>query len=135
MFFLDTGYILALEISSDQNHLVARTHWQQAIQTRPQLVTTSYVFTEVVTFLNSRGHHAKATEVGNRLLGSSAVQLVHVEQAMFYEGWVYFQKYHDKKYSLTDCISFLIMEKFHIQTAFALDKHFAQAGFRIEPYK
>ncbi len=135
MFLIDTGYILALEIKSDQNHVLARSHWQQIVKTRPQLVTTSYIFTEVVTFLNSRGHHAKATEVGNRLLASSAVQQVHVEQATFYEGWVYFQKYRDKEYSLTDCISFLVMQKFSIQTAFAFDKHFVQAGFSIEPYK
>ncbi|MFN8486624.1 MAG: PIN domain-containing protein [Caldilineaceae bacterium] len=133
MFFVDTGYMLALEIRSDQNHSRARAHWQEVNKNRPQLVTTSYIFTEVVTFLNNRGHHAKATEVGSRLLASSAVQLVHVDQALFYEGWSYFQKYHDKEYSLTDCISFLIMQRLSIQTALTFDKHFVQAGFRMEP--
>lgn len=27
-FFLDTGYVIALEIKKDQHHLKARQHWQ-----------------------------------------------------------------------------------------------------------
>ncbi len=44
----------------------------------PRLVTTSYVFDEVVTFFNSRGAHAKAVQVGSDLLESPAVQLIPV---------------------------------------------------------
>lgn len=35
----------------------------------------------------------------------------------------------DKSWSLTDCMSFLIMRKRHIKTALAHDRHFEQAGF------
>src|SRR5207248_897756 len=83
------------------------------------LVTTSYVFDEVVTFFNSRGQHAKALQVGNNLLQSPSVQFIHVDTALFYEGWAYFQRHQDKDYSLTDCISFLVMQKLGIRRAFA----------------
>lgn len=44
-----------------------------------------------------------------------------------------FEKYKDKSYSLTDCLSFIIMEKQGITTALTLDRHFVQAGFQILP--
>jgi len=100
--FLDTSYLLALEFARDQNHAAAEQHWQRIIQSSPSLVTTSYVFDEVVTFLNTRGHHEKAIQVGNSLPTSGSVELIHVDHGLFYEGWRYFQRHQDKDYSLTD---------------------------------
>lgn len=131
--FLDTGYLIALELASDQNHREALKHWRGVLKSLPPLVTTSYVFDEVVTFFNSRGYHAKAVELGNRLLTSRSVQLVHVDEKLFQEGWHYFQRHKDKGYSLTDCISFIVMKRLGINTAFAFDKHFTQAGFKKQP--
>jgi len=131
--FVDTGYLLALEITNDQHHQAATQHWQGIVAALPRLVTTSYVFDEVVTFFNSQGQHAKALQVGNHLLHSPAVQFTHVDTVLFYEGWAYFQCHRDKDYSLTDCISFLVMQKLGIWRAFAFDQHFVQAGFTKEP--
>lgn len=131
--FLDTGYLLALELSNDQNHRASSKHWRSVVQSLPPLVTTSYVFDEVVTFFNCRGYHAKAVEVGDRLLSSPSVQFVHVDENLFREGWQYLQQHGDKEYSLTDCISFVVMKNLRIDTAFAFDKHFAQAGFKKAP--
>jgi predicted nucleic acid-binding protein len=133
--FLDTGYIIALEAADDQRHQDAVKHWQSLTSSfsLPRLVTTSFVLDEAVTFLNSRNQHAKAVEVGNRLMGSPSVQFVHVDEALFYEGWRYFEQHADKAYSLTDCISFVLMERLGIQTALAFDKHFTQAGFQKLP--
>ncbi len=77
--FLDTGYLLALELSKDQNHRAASKHWRSVKKRRPPLVTPAYVFDEVVTYFNSRGYHAKAVEVGNRLLKSPSVQFVQID--------------------------------------------------------
>ena len=130
--FLDTGYLLALEQSHDQNHWAALKHWRN-MKKPPLLVTTSYVFDEVITYFNSRGYHAKAVEVGNRLLTSPSVQFVHVDEELFRESWQYFKQHQDRAYSLTDCISFMVMGRFKIETAFAFDQHFIQAGFKKVP--
>ena len=103
--FLDAGYVIALEASDDQNHKAASQYWRKLLKSPPHLVTTSYMFDEVVTFFNSRGRHEKAVEVGDSLIQTSAIELIHVDEALFYEGWEYFQKHQDKSYSLTDCIS------------------------------
>lgn len=133
--FLDTGYIIALEVADDQRHQEAVKHWQGLTSSfsLPRLVTTSFVLDEVVTFLNSRNQHAKAIEVGNRLMVSPTVQFVHVDEALFYEGWRYFEQNTDKAYSLTDCISFVLMKQHGLQAALAFDKHFSQAGFQKLP--
>jgi predicted nucleic acid-binding protein len=130
--FIDTSYLLALELSNDQNHAVSLRHWQGIIKALPHLVTTSYVFDEVVTFFNSRGHHSKAVQTGNKLLRSPSVQLVHVDENLFHEGWRYFVQYQDKDYSLTDCLSFVVMQRFGITTAYTFDQYFLQAGFAKE---
>ena len=101
-FFLDTSYIIALETADDINHSRTLKHWQDLIKGTPKLVTTSYIFDEMATFFNSRNRHHKAVEVGRRLLGSTLVQFIHVDEVLFFGGWQLFQQYDDKLYSLTD---------------------------------
>lgn len=131
--FVDTGYLLALELSNDQNHQVAKQHWQNVVNSLPPLVTTSYVFDEIVTFFSKKRHHEKAVQVGNYLLRSPSVQFIHIDEELFFQGWAYFQQHKDKEYSLTDCISFVVMRNFGIEKVFTFDKHFEQAGFLKEP--
>jgi predicted nucleic acid-binding protein len=132
-FFLDTGYIIALEAADDQHHQEALNHWQGLTASLPSLVTTSYVFDEVVTFFNSRNRHSKAVEVGNRLISSPSVKFIQVDEALFYEGWQYLKQHADKSYSLTDCISFVAMKRLGIRTALTFDRNFVQAGFEKLP--
>jgi len=59
--FLDTSYLLALELANDQNHPAAVRHWQQVSKTVPHLVTTSYVFDECCLTKPSLSSTAAAT--------------------------------------------------------------------------
>jgi len=127
--FLDANYVVALEVSDDQHHDTAAQHWATFIESPFSLVTTSYVLDEIVTFLNRRRQHAKALKTGNNLLTASHIQMIHVDEALFYEGWRYFEQYEDKTFSLTDCISFVIMKRLGIIEALTFDRHFTQAGF------
>ena len=131
--FVDSGYLIALEASDDQNHQSALFFWQNLCRSLPPLLTTSYVFNEVVTFFNSRHKHEKAVEIGNTLIESSSMELIHVKDDLFYKAWEYFQKYRDKSFSMTDCVSFVIMKQHKIRKALTFDRHFRQAGFEILP--
>jgi predicted nucleic acid-binding protein len=131
--FLDTSFIIALELVDEQYHQIAINCWQGLIQSSPKFVTSSYVFDEIVTFLNSRNRHDKAVEVGNRLINSSIIDIVQVDECLFFEGWEYFKQHNDKSYSLTDCISFLVMNRLNIQLVLTFDKHFSQAGYQKLP--
>jgi uncharacterized protein len=131
--FLDTSYLLALELADDGNHAAAVTHWSRIVAHIPPLVTTSYVFCEAVTFFNSRGYHDKAIAIGHSLLNSRTLTLIHVDESLFHQGWILLEQHRDKRYSLTDCISFLAMRKNQILEALTFDRHFEQAGFAMTP--
>lgn len=127
--FLDTGYLIALEVLDDQYHEAAAVHWSNLLHDMPLVVTTSYVLDEVVTFFNSRNLHSKAVETGENILNSPSIRFVHIDESLFQEGWTYFKKHADKSYSFTDCISFIVMNRLGIVTAITFDEHFKQAGY------
>ena len=131
--FLDTGYLVALEDADDDNHRMAQEHFD-GLGRIPTLTTTSYVLDEVVTFFNVRGHHAKVVEVGERLLGSPSVGMVHVGENLLRRGFGLLRDRPDKDYALTDCVSFVLMRERGISVAFAFDRYFQQEGFVREPY-
>ncbi len=68
-----------------------------------------------------------------RLLRSPSVEVLPVEAALFEARWAYFQRRADKRYSLTDCISFVVMERDGVHEALSFDRHFEQAGFERLP--
>jgi predicted nucleic acid-binding protein len=111
VYSLDTAFVLALEFANDQNRVAAKQCADELQAHGDHVITTSYVFDEVVTHLNARGHHAKAVQVGQRLMASPDIELVQVGQALFDGGWNYFVQHQDKRYSLTDCISFFLMQQ------------------------
>ena len=130
--FIDSSYFIALQLRNEQNHQVALTHWQSLARTQG-FVTTSFIFDEVVTFFNSRGFHSLAVSWGDRLLQSQKLELIEVDDQLFMDGWNYFKRYSDKSFSLTDCISFVVMKRFDLEIALTFDHHFLQAGFSKLP--
>ena len=103
-YFIDTGFLIALEAADDKHHAEAIAAWREIRKRRVAFVTTTYVFDEVVTFFNSPGHHAKALTIGETLQNSRIVTLVHVDEPIFAEAWREFAHQSDKRYSLTDCV-------------------------------
>lgn len=132
-YFIDTGFLIALELADDQHHAAAVAAWRDVRRRRSTFVSTAYVLDEVVTFFNTRGHHAKAVQIGEALLASRIARLVQVDQALFEAGWREFVRRPDKRYSLTDCVSFILMKQLKIKHALAFDRHFTQAGFERVP--
>lgn len=131
--FIDTSFIIALEDADDQNHEKAALYWKIFKKHPIRLVTTTYVFDEVVTFLRKRISYEKASQVGRLLLSSPTIEIVHISVEDFNKGWDMFLKYRDKDFSFTDCLSFWIMEQKGIKEALTFDEHFKQKGIGMIP--
>jgi uncharacterized protein len=131
--FLDTSFILALEDADDQHHREAALFWRTYHQRPLALVTTAYVFDETLTIIRKRLDHARAMTVAHRLRTSSLTSLLPVDPADFEAGLVWFERYHDKAFSFTDCVSFAVMKRLDLSTALTFDQHFVQAGFERKP--
>lgn len=131
--FLDASFIVALNATDDQWHERAVDGWREVASQQRQLLTTTFILDEVATLLNSRGHHSRAVTVGTQLIYSPMVTMVHVDPDLLERGWAYFCRHADKRYSLTDCISFVVMHEKRIEQALTFDQHFSQAGFEALP--
>jgi predicted nucleic acid-binding protein len=131
--FIDTSFIVALHSTQEQRYAAAQSCWSGVAGQRIRVTTTTFVLDEVVTLLNSRGNHALAVAVGRQILESPAFGLIHIDDRLLSRGWDYFVRHEDKRYSLTDCISFVVMNERGLRRALTFDHHFAQAGFECVP--
>jgi predicted nucleic acid-binding protein len=57
------------------------------------------------------------------------MHVVRTDAALFSEGLMLYRQRLDKRWGLTDCISFVVMRQQQITDALTADAHFAQAGF------
>lgn len=128
--FLDTGYALALAFPRDQHHQRAAELALEYDHPATEIVTTSAVVLEIANSLATPALRPTGVEVIHGLLTDPRVTIIEVDQQLMDRGLVLFSSRPDKHWSLTDCISFLVMEDKQLVLALAYDQHFEQAGFR-----
>jgi predicted nucleic acid-binding protein len=124
--FADTVYYLALLNPSDGAHgwAVAATEGRGA-----RLVTTAYVLTEVADALSAPGDRPRFLALHDALMGAPGVTIVPASEGLFGRGVALYRARPDKSWSLTDCISFVVMADVGATEALTGDRHFRQAGF------
>lgn len=65
----------------------------------------------------------------DRLRRQGDVRIVKAAADHFKRGFALYAKRQDKGWSLTDCISFVVMDELHIRSALTPDDDFVQAGY------
>lgn len=96
-------------------------------------VTTTYVLDELVALLLTRGDHATAARAGMHIRSAAEVRVEHPDASEELRAWKLFLERPDKRYTLTDCLSFVTMRRLKMETAIATDEHFRQEGFVTVP--
>ena len=127
--FADTGYWIAQVDATDQWHRKAEEVTNQL--TPCCIVTTEMVLVEFLNFVTGcrRNLRLCAVERVERLRTDPNVEVVPQTSEQFAEALALFSHRLYKRWSLTDCASFVLMAQRRISEALANDRDFEQAGF------
>lgn len=126
--FADTYYFLALLHRGDAAHSKAVALAEKV--TNP-VVTTAWVLTEVGDALSAPSFRLLFVKLVEALRADPACTIVPPSPALFDAGVRLYADRSDKEWTLTDCISFVVMHEYGITEALTGDRHFQQAGFTL----
>ncbi|HET6465556.1 MAG TPA: PIN domain-containing protein [Nitrospiria bacterium] len=130
-FFIDTSAFYALEDGDDRNYEEARAIQERFRLERPMLFTTHHVLDESITLIGSRLQPRRAVRFARQLLSSRAIRLIRTDEATEMAALHVYERFSDPRMSFTDCLSFTVMRALGITTAFAFDRDFERAGFKL----
>ncbi len=129
--FIDTSAVLAVLDPEEEHHHAACGAWAALQERNEALFSSNYVLVETVALLQRR-------------VGLLAVRALQAEMApLFHVHWVD-EALHERalaallaanrrRLSLVDWVSFEVMRRLGLDTAFAFDADFTDQGFRCVP--
>jgi predicted nucleic acid-binding protein len=129
--FVDTSYLIALFNPRDKFHGVANEQTKKIKKFRLNLLTTEVIVIEVADGLSTENFRQTATNILQKWLSDNFITVVPMNTELIQRASRLFIERPDKEWSLTDCISFIVMRELNINLALTSDHHFEQAGFRV----
>ena len=94
------------------------------------LLTTNFVVAETHALILSRHSQRAATEF-LRDMSETSIPVLRAQANDEERAREIIFRYDDKRFSLTDAISFAVMERLGMQRAFTFDRNFSQYGFEV----
>jgi predicted nucleic acid-binding protein len=129
---VDTSALLALSLPRDQWHAAAIRTARSLSTSGHRSVGTTLVLAEFqARLLYARGP-GDARDAVARLLADPAHEWLPVDQDLMQHAvarWLV--RFPDQWLSLTDAVNFEVMRRERVTHAFAFDKHFEAAGFKL----
>ncbi|AKX94574.1 DNA-binding protein [Moorella thermoacetica] len=131
--FVDTSAWVAVVNRRDQYHTIAAPFYKKALKEYGQLLTTNLVAAETYVLLRLDSGLDVALGWWEKISASLKIQVVYIDSDITTEAVKLLRKFDDQTFSLTDAVSFKVMERGGIEEAFAFDVHFKVAGFTMLP--
>lgn len=124
--FADAFYFVGLLNRADQHHarVVAA-----ACELRESIITTEWVLAEFADALAESASRHLVPHFIRDLEQDPKVRIIRASTGLFRRGLQLYDERPDKEWSLTDCISFVVMADEGLHDALTGDGHFGQAGF------
>lgn len=128
--FADTSFWIALRDKRDADHKAAREISTEITRLRKRLVVTPYIFAE------THAYFVRSVILRERIIRDFWENpIVHIETVTVEDrdaALGLLRERRDKDYSFCDALSFVVMERLHVQEAVSFDAHFRQHGkFRV----
>ena len=118
-FFADTYYFVALHNRDDQYHLRAI----EFDRGNHGLLTTEWILTEVADLLARGRNRRYVVPLIRDLREAVDCEIVPFSSDIFEEAQDFYNQHRDKEWTLTDCISFVVMGARGITEALTGDHH------------
>ena len=128
---MDTGPLLARYLKRDQYHKRSVSLWKEIERSSVRCVLTPYVISEATTLLARRAGPAFAVGRIEKLYDSPIFRIVRPSGEDEQQALQTMLRYEDQDLSFTDAISFVVMQREGLQTAFSFDAHFRLPGFAL----
>lgn len=125
-FFGDTFFFLALLVEGDDAHDRAVRIIEELNR---ELLTTTAVLMELGNGLSQVATRPAFVSCLEFLRSHPKISIFSVTDDLFDRGVALYAERPDKDWSLTDCISFIVMQDHGLTEALTGDHHFEQAGF------
>lgn len=126
--FADTAFYVALANERDPYHAKAL---ELARTRRGRVVTTEYVLIEVGNLLSRTGDRPSFLSPLEQIESDAEITVVPGTHDWFGRGVDLYKRRPDKQWSMTDCISFVVMKEMGLTEALTADRHFEQAEFTV----
>ena len=130
-YFADTSFWMALSRKRDQHNRHAVAWNQFVIRTKSSIVTTEAVLWEWLNGLSDASTRGVAAEGYRRAHADGRIEVVPFQPELIDSAVQLYRTRPDKDWSLTDCLSFVVMERRHLTEALTTDGHFEQAGLKV----
>ena len=125
--FADTSFYQALLNEPDEWHRAANRLFAEVGDT---ILTTDYVLLELGALMSRGRARSVFVRFVERACSDPFTRIIPASAGLFDAGLTLFAERPDKQWSLTDCISFVVMQEEGMTGALTCDQHFEQAGFR-----
>jgi predicted nucleic acid-binding protein len=125
--FADTFFYLALLRSDDPAHAQALA----SVTLNQSIVTTEFILLELGNACACAADHADFLAQVEGMRASPRMRIIPLNSRLLNRGLERMASRPDKDWSLTDCISFVVMEDEGLWEALTADRHFEQAGFTV----
>lgn len=124
--FADAFYFVARLNRRDQHHerVVAFSR-----DFRARLLTTDWILMEVADALAKSESRPRIRDFVLHLRQSAACETIPASRELLDRALELYHQHRDKEWTLTDCVSFVVMRERGLTDALTQDHHFEQAGF------
>jgi hypothetical protein len=127
-FFIDTAFVLALLNKNDDFHDSAKALLPRVRNAREVWIHDG-ILIEVANWFCNKDRQSAIDFIRNSY-NESNMKVVPLEENLFRRAIELYEDRMDKEWSLTDCISFVLMQDMGLTKALTSDQHFQQARFQ-----